>query len=72
MIRPSAGSVKVRGQAVGTKGRGPWRSVGHLVEKPAAYPELTVKENLEIARRLQGISDLNATSRVVERLGLAS
>jgi hypothetical protein len=24
--------------------------VSHLVEVPAAYPELTVKENLDIAR----------------------
>jgi ABC-2 type transport system ATP-binding protein len=70
MIRPSAGSVKVLGQAVGPHGRGPWRHVGHLVEVPAAYPELTVRENLEIARRLQGISDVNATSRVIEHLGL--
>jgi ABC-2 type transport system ATP-binding protein len=41
------------------------------VEEPAAYPELTVRENLEIARRLQGISDTRATSRVIERLSLA-
>jgi ABC-2 type transport system ATP-binding protein len=72
MIRPSAGSVEVLGQAVGPGGRGPWRRVGHLVEKPAAYPELTVRENLEIARRLQGIPDRNATWRVIERLGLAA
>ncbi len=71
MIRPSAGSVKVLGQAVGPNGRGPWRHVGHLVEMPAAYPELTVRENLEIARRLQGVSDTSATSRIIERLGLA-
>ena len=71
MIRPSAGSVKVLGQAVGPNGRGPWRNVGHLVERPAAYPELTVRENLEIARRLHGISDKDATSRVIERLTLA-
>ncbi|HJW91280.1 MAG TPA: ATP-binding cassette domain-containing protein, partial [Anaerolineales bacterium] len=72
MIRPSAGSVKVLGQAVGPNGRGPWRRVGHLVERPAAYPELTVRENLEIARRLQGIPDRSATSHVIERLGLAT
>jgi ABC-2 type transport system ATP-binding protein len=72
MIRPSAGSVQVLGQAVGPNGRGPWRRVGHLVERPAAYPELTVRENLEIARRLQGIVDMSATSRVIERLGLAT
>jgi ABC-2 type transport system ATP-binding protein len=72
MIRPSAGAVRVLGQAVGPNGRGPWRRVGHLVERPAAYPELTVRENLEIARRLQGIPDRSTTSRIIERLGLAS
>jgi ABC-2 type transport system ATP-binding protein len=71
MIRPSAGSARVLGQAVGPNGRGPWRQVGHLVERPAAYPELTVRENLEIARRLQGLPDRGATSRVIERLDLA-
>src|SRR5512132_3835492 len=71
MVRPSAGSVKVLGQAVGPNGRGPWRRVGHLVEAPAAYPELTVRENLEIARRLQGIAEPRATGHIIDRLGLA-
>jgi ABC-2 type transport system ATP-binding protein len=72
MIRPSAGNVKVLNQAVGPNGRGPWARVGHLVESPSAYPELTARENLEIARRLHGISDPNATLRVIERLALGS
>ena len=71
MIRPSAGSVRVLGQAVGPHGRGPWARVGHLVESPSAYPELSVRENLDIARRLHGLLDLHATSHVIERLGLA-
>jgi len=70
MIRPSAGSVRMLGEAVGPHGRGPWRRVGHLVEEPSAYPELTVRENLEIARRLQGLQGSAATSRAIERLGL--
>src|SRR5512146_3292152 len=72
MIRPSEGNVKVLAQAVGPNGRGPWAQVGHLVESPSAYPELTVRENLEIARRLHGISDPDVTSRIIERLGIAS
>jgi ABC-2 type transport system ATP-binding protein len=72
MIRPSEGKVKILGQEVGPGGRGPWARVGHLVESPSAYPEVSVRENLEIARRLQGISDAGATTRVIERLGLAS
>lgn len=71
MIRPSEGNVKVLGQSVGPYGRGPWARVGHLVENPSAYPELSVKENLEIARRLHGIPDASATSKVIKQLGLA-
>ena len=70
MIRPSAGTVTVLGQAVGPNGRGPWRRVGHMVERPAAYPELTVRENLEVHRRLQGVADRAATERAIRRLGL--
>jgi ABC-2 type transport system ATP-binding protein len=70
MIRPSAGSVRMLGEAVGPHGRGPWRRVGHLVEEPSAYPELSVRENLEIARRLQGLQGSLATSQAIERLGL--
>lgn len=71
MIRPSEGSVQVLGQPVGPNGGGPWARVGHLVEAPSAYPELTVWENLEIARRLHSIPDKKATSRVVELMALS-
>ncbi|MEO8355244.1 MAG: ABC transporter ATP-binding protein [Chloroflexota bacterium] len=72
MIRPSEGNVKVLGQALGPDGRGPWARVGHLVETPSAYPELSVRENLEIARRLHGISGSDSISRVIEGLALVS
>ncbi len=72
MIRPSKGNVRVLNQAVGPNGRGPWAKVGHLVESPSAYPELSVRENLEVARRLQGILDATATTRVIEQLALSS
>jgi ABC-2 type transport system ATP-binding protein len=72
MIRPSAGTVTVLNQSIEAGGRGPWTRVGHLVESPSAYPELTVRENLEIARRLHRIKDSESTSRAIERLGIAS
>jgi ABC-2 type transport system ATP-binding protein len=71
MIHPDAGSIKLFGTAVGPDGRGPWSRVGHLVERPAAYPELSVYENLDIARQLAHISDRAAVSRAIERLDLA-
>lgn len=70
MIRPDAGTIQVLGQPVGPNGRGPWRRVGHMVEQPAAYPELTVRQNLEIACRLHGLSELRTVSHIIERLGL--
>ncbi len=72
MIRPSGGRVSVLGQPVGPGGRGPWAKVGHLVERPAVYPELTVAENLEVARRLHGVREARATSRAMELFGLTS
>jgi ABC-2 type transport system ATP-binding protein len=72
MISPSAGNIKVMGQVVGPNGRGPWSRVGHLVESPSAYPELTVCENLEIARRLHNITDSKATMRIMDELALVS
>src|SRR5215218_1835370 len=72
MIRPSEGNVQVLGQAVGPNGRGPWAQVGHLVETPSAYPELSVRENLDVARRLHGIRDSTNVTGVIESLSLAS
>ena len=72
MIRPSEGNVKLLDQAVGPRGRGPWSRVGHLVESPSAYPELSVRENLDIARRLHGIKNANVVDEIMERLSVAS
>jgi ABC-2 type transport system ATP-binding protein len=71
MVRPTAGTVHLLGEPVRPGGRGPWARVGHLVEAPAAYPDLTVRENLEVARRLQGVRDRGATGAAIQRLGLA-
>jgi ABC-2 type transport system ATP-binding protein len=71
MIRPSEGNVKVLGQALGQGGRGQWAQVGHLVESPSAYPELTVRENLDIARRLQGMVNPKAVDDIMEKLSIA-
>lgn len=70
MMRADAGSARVLGQLLGEHPRNLWRRVGHLVERPSAYPELSVRENLEIARRLQGITERVATGRVIALLGL--
>ncbi len=72
MIRPSEGNVKVLDQVIGPHGSGPWAQVGHLVESPAAYPEISVRENLDIARRLHGIKNPKAVDDVMDKLSIAS
>jgi ABC-2 type transport system ATP-binding protein len=72
MIRPSQGDIKVLGQTVGPNGHGPWAQIGHLVESPSAYPELTVRENLEITRRLQKIKSVHVVNEIMERLSIAT
>lgn len=72
MIHPSQGKVRVLGQEIGPGGRGLWSRVGYLVESPSAYPELTVLETLEVARRLQGLPDPKVTSRAIEQVRITA
>jgi len=72
MIKPTTGSARVLGTQVRLGSPQPWGGVGYLVEVPHAYPELTVLENLEVARRLHPGTDPAAISLTIERLGLAA
>ncbi len=70
MISPSAGRATVLGLPVRLGARHPWESVGCLVEVPHSYPELTVRENLEIARRLHPGNAGRRVEDIIDRLGL--
>lgn len=70
MIRPTAGYAEVFGERVGAGSISIWRRVGHLVESATAYPELTVRENLEVARRLAGVEDRRSVDAMIQRLVL--
>ena len=72
MIRPSEGNACIFGTEVHAGARDLWSNVGYLVETPYAYPELTVRENLEVARRLHRVADLHVVDRVIERLALSA
>ena len=70
MIRPTAGHAELFGDRVRSGATDLWRRVGYLVESATAYQELTVRENLDIARRLAGIPNASGVDRVLERLAL--
>lgn len=71
MLRPSAGTVRVLGHPLTSIPDRMWRDVGHLVEAPLAYPELTVRDNLRIACLLQG-ADPRAVAGALARWNLES
>ncbi len=71
MCKPTTGYAMVLQTRVRPGSREPWESVGYLVETPHAYPELSVYENLEVARRLHPGTPQEAVGRVIERMGLA-
>ncbi|MGA7206786.1 MAG: ATP-binding cassette domain-containing protein [Specibacter sp.] len=62
MARADAGTVMLRGCEVGRLTSADWRGVGHLIETPLAYPELTVEKNLLIAGLLAGLGARAAKS----------
>jgi ABC-2 type transport system ATP-binding protein len=70
MINPTAGHAELFGTRVGPGANDLWRRVGHLVESATAYPELTVVENLDVARRLAGVNDIRWVDEIIERLAL--
>jgi ABC-type multidrug transport system ATPase subunit len=52
LIRPTGGDVEVLGTRVRPGTTASFAHVGYLVEAATAYPNLTVRENLDIQRRL--------------------
>ncbi|MFF5211053.1 ABC transporter ATP-binding protein [Streptosporangium sp. NPDC000396] len=71
MIAPTSGSAWVLGTAVSAGQRSVWARTGYLVEAPAAYPELTVRENLHLYARLRRLKHPGRhVEDVIERLAL--
>jgi ABC-2 type transport system ATP-binding protein len=71
LIQPLAGEVRVFGHRVLAREPEWLRRVGSLVETATAYPNLTVRENLDLHRRLTG-APARAVDDVIEQLGLVA
>jgi ABC-2 type transport system ATP-binding protein len=70
MIRPTSGAAFINGEKISSANIELWKHVGSLVEIPYSYPELTVRENLEIFRHLRFISDKKSIDIIIEKLQL--
>jgi ABC-type multidrug transport system ATPase subunit len=69
LIRPTKGSVRVLGYDLERSREKALASVGYLVESATSYPTLTVRENLEVQRRLTGMQ-ASAVDRAMQSMRL--
>jgi ABC-2 type transport system ATP-binding protein len=72
MVKPTSGEAFVLGKRIRSHAAPPWEAVGYLVETADAYPQLTVRENLEAMRRLRPGTQPESVERVIERLDLSA
>jgi len=70
LVRPTSGRVTVLGTDIVPGATAVFSRVGCLVEAAAAYPDLTVRENLDLQRRLMG-AGREAVGEAMDLLGLS-
>ena len=71
MQLPDAGDVQVLGERLVRGECAAWPRVGHLVERPALYGELTTRENVTVTARLRGLGPADAaTSTAIALAGM--
>jgi len=69
MVRPTSGLSYLYGKRVSAGNHKLWKNVGYIVETPYSYPDLTVRENLEISCRLRYMSS-SSVDVVIDKLQL--
>lgn len=67
LVRPSAGEISILGSSLAEDRAGVLSRIGYFVESAAAYPNLTVRENLDIQRQLTGAPP-GSVARVIDLL----
>lgn len=72
LIKADSGNAFLAGYKISSSNHKIWNKVGYMVEVPYAYPNLTVKENLEIIRKLRFIKEKSSVQRIINQLDLES
>ena len=71
MLRPDSGEVRLDGHRLLESPAEAWAQVGHLVEYPLTYPELSARRNLQLSARLRQVTDVEAAvGRILAELAL--
>lgn len=70
LIKESSGSIELFGKEIDRKDRNYLKKIGSIIEFPGFYTNLTAYENLDIHRKLMGISDKKRISKVLKIVNL--
>jgi ABC-2 type transport system ATP-binding protein len=70
MIKPSSGKIYLFGRRMGFRAD-VWKRVGYMVETTAAYPYLTVKENLKVFALYHGQRDGSRVETIMDQLSIS-
>lgn len=70
LIKPSSGASYIFDKLVKSGENEIFKNIGYLVEVPYSYPELSVRENLEIIRRMRLIPEKDSVERIIDKLHL--
>ncbi|GHU40720.1 bacitracin ABC transporter ATP-binding protein [Clostridia bacterium] len=71
LIHPTGGDISIFGASDKAGLNEQRKKVGAIIEAPAVYPDLTAKQNLEIIRLQQGISDKGRVDEVLKTVDLS-
>lgn len=70
LIKPTEGEVSMFGQKITPGQYSHYGRIGSIIEASAFYPNLTAAENLEISRRLMGITNKGYLEEALESTGM--
>jgi ABC-2 type transport system ATP-binding protein len=70
MVGSTWGAAYLNGVKVTPGNPAMWKDIGYLVEVPYSYPDLTVRENLDLIRHLRMIKDPECVDLIIEKLNL--
>ncbi|HEX7064369.1 MAG TPA: ABC transporter ATP-binding protein [Bacillales bacterium] len=70
LIKPTAGNIEMFGEKLSRNDKRHFERIGAMIETPGFYPNLSAYENLELHRRLMGMSDRKVTDESLEIVGL--
>jgi ABC-2 type transport system ATP-binding protein len=70
MVGSTTGAAYLNGVKVTPGNPSMWKDIGYLVEVPYSYPDLTVRENLNLIRHLRMIKDPGCVDLIIDKLNL--